>query len=114
MCFHNDFPPVFKIFLFSDKEKRNVYDRGGGMPGHSPSGHGPSFSSRGHFHPTMDPFDVFRHFFGGKDPFDPMFGGDPFNIFPQVSDFLFSMRKGYVLDGRMGTLGWGEVASPPF
>ena len=69
---------------FSDKEKRNLYDRGG-IPGNSHgSSHGPSYSSRNHLHPTMDPFDLFKTFFGGRDPFDPVFGGDPFNIFPQV------------------------------
>eukprot|EP00092_Neocalanus_flemingeri_P019235 GFUD01020837.1.p1 GENE.GFUD01020837.1~~GFUD01020837.1.p1 ORF type:complete len:270 (+),score=58.08 GFUD01020837.1:246-1055(+) len=67
--------------VLSDRDKRATFDRfgsdglrpGGGTtssPGHTFTG---SFSH----HPT-DPFDLFRTFFGGRDPFSDAFGGDPF------------------------------------
>eukprot|EP00088_Acartia_fossae_P001625 TRINITY_DN10648_c0_g1_i5.p1 TRINITY_DN10648_c0_g1~~TRINITY_DN10648_c0_g1_i5.p1 ORF type:complete len:518 (-),score=115.90 TRINITY_DN10648_c0_g1_i5:117-1670(-) len=96
--------------VLSDKEKRSVYDRGGAMPGvnggHAGSGggYGPTFSTRNHFHPTMDPFDLFKTFFGGRDPFDPMFGGDPFNIFPQTR----STRSGDIFDSPFFSASFGN------
>lgn len=41
---------------------------------------GPGF----HFH-TRDPFEIFREFFGGDDPFSGMFGGSMFTDFGGVS-----------------------------
>lgn len=70
--------------VLSDKDKREVYDRygedglrrGGGGGGGSTSSSGPTYSRTFSFHP-MDPFDLFRTFFGNHDPFSDPFG-DPF------------------------------------
>ena len=74
--------------VLSDKDKRAAFDRfgsdglrpGGGSPGHHQHFRG-SFSTN----PT-DPFDLFRTFFGGRDPFSDPFGtGDPFaSMFSQA------------------------------
>ena len=69
--------------VLSDKDKREVYDRygeeglrrGGGGGGGGPTS-GPTYTRHFSFHP-MDPFDLFRTFFGGHDPFSDPFG-DPF------------------------------------
>lgn len=68
--------------VLSDKDKRVTYDRFG-SDGLRPGGgtnSSPSHSFTGTFshHPT-DPFDLFRTFFGGRDPFSDAFGGDPFS-----------------------------------
>lgn len=69
--------------VLSDKDKRATFDRfgsdglrpGGGNSG-SPSHH--TFTGSFSNNPT-DPFDLFRTFFGGRDPFsDPFGGSDPF------------------------------------
>ncbi|XP_014440735.1 LOW QUALITY PROTEIN: dnaJ homolog subfamily B member 3-like [Tupaia chinensis] len=68
--------------VLSDAKKRDVYDRygqagvsggGGGAPFHDPFEDVFSF---------RDPADVFREFFGGRDPFSFDFFGDPLeNVF---------------------------------
>jgi len=66
--------------VLCDKDKRAAFDRygsegmrqGGGMG--SPASHG-GFTFTQH----SDPFEVFRTFFGGRDPFSEAFGEDPFS-----------------------------------
>lgn len=71
--------------VLSDKDKRAAFDRYG-EEGLKPGGGGRSggdFSSSQNFgrhfsYRPMDPFDLFRTFFGGRDPFADAFGNDPF------------------------------------
>ena len=63
--------------VLSDEQMRRRYDRYGkeAVSGNAPA----SAGSRAHgadfaFH---DPFDVFRSFFGGEDPFESFFSGAP-------------------------------------
>ncbi|KAM4606064.1 dnaJ homolog subfamily B member 6b [Polymixia lowei] len=69
--------------VLSDESKRDVYDRygkeglsGGGGGGHYHNGdhYGGGFTFR-------NPEDVFREFFGGRDPFADFFADDPFEDF---------------------------------
>ncbi|CAK6969291.1 dnaJ homolog subfamily B member 6b [Scomber scombrus] len=72
--------------VLSDENKRNTYDRygkeglsqggggGGGGGGHYDHFGGSSFTFR-------NPEDVFREFFGGRDPFADFFADDPFDDF---------------------------------
>ena len=64
--------------VLSDKDKRANFDRYGseGMRAHSGMG-GHRHSSFSH--PATDPFELFRTFFGGRDPFSEAFGEDPFS-----------------------------------
>jgi len=72
--------------VLSDKDKRAAFDRFGSdglRPGGRSTGHH-RFTESFTNSPT-DPFDLFRTFFGGRDPFNDPFGnGDPFaSIFSQ-------------------------------
>lgn len=66
--------------VLSDEEKRRQYDAfgedgpgsGRGSGGAGPSGFPGGFRSGG-FHQHADPFEVFREFFGGRDPFEEFF-----------------------------------------
>ncbi|XP_034024112.1 dnaJ homolog subfamily B member 6b isoform X2 [Thalassophryne amazonica] len=65
--------------VLSDENKRNIYDRYGKEGLSAGGGHydhfgGPSFTFR-------NPEDVFREFFGGRDPFADLFADDPFDDF---------------------------------
>jgi DnaJ-class molecular chaperone len=68
----------------SDKDKREVYDRYGeeglrrGGAGNGPAAASHVYTRNFSFHP-MDPFDLFRSFFGGRDPFGGDAFGDPFH-----------------------------------
>jgi len=67
--------------VLSDADKRAAFDRYG-EEGLSKGGRGrdragPTFS-RSRSYATMDPFDLFRTFFGSGDPFSDPFGNDPF------------------------------------
>lgn len=78
--------------VLSDKEKRDVYDRFGkdGLTGRGGgSGGASSFSFRFH-----DPNEIFKEFFGGRDPFAEMFrsfGGQDFHS----NDESGFMRAGF-------------------
>ena len=58
--------------VLSDKQKRDVYDRYGkeGLTGGSGGSAGPGFNFTFH-----DPNDIFKEFFGGKNPFDDLMSG---------------------------------------
>jgi len=65
--------------VLSDKDKRSAYDRFGSEGMKANSGMGSQhFSSSSGSRPT-DPFELFRTFFGGRDPFSEAFGEDPFS-----------------------------------
>ena len=67
--------------VLSDADKRAAFDRYGeeglSKGGRGRNRAGPTFS-RSHSYATMDPFDLFRTFFGNGDPFSDPFGNDPF------------------------------------
>lgn len=66
--------------VLSDKEKRDIYDRYGkegliqGGGGYNDYDFGGDFHGFHGFH-FRDPEEVFREFFGGRDPFEHFFGG---------------------------------------
>lgn len=74
--------------VLSDKEKRLVYDKYGkdGLLNNGPSTQNFDFGGfdtgfhHGHF-AFRNPEDVFREFFGGRDPFAEMFGSSSFPMF---------------------------------
>ncbi|XP_033762053.1 dnaJ homolog subfamily B member 6-like isoform X4 [Pecten maximus] len=68
--------------VLSDQEKRGIYDKYGkeGLQGHHQNGN--DYDMGGSFHgfhgfQFRDPEEVFREFFGGRDPFASFFGGFP-------------------------------------
>ncbi|XP_038819854.1 dnaJ homolog subfamily B member 6-like isoform X2 [Salvelinus namaycush] len=68
--------------VLSDANKRNMYDRYGkeGLTTNNGGGGG-HYHNGDHFNEGFtfrNPEDVFREFFGGRDPFADFFGGDPF------------------------------------
>nr|QIQ51442.1 DnaJ heat shock protein family Hsp40 member B3 [Capra hircus] len=70
--------------VLSDAKKRNVYDRYGeaGVEGSGRTGGGRPFEDPFECVFTFrDPADVFREFFGGRDPFSFDFFGDPLENF---------------------------------
>lgn len=88
--------------VLSDKQKRDVYDQYGkaGLNGNGGGGGPSSFrfggfrsspffgSGNSHFHQHAhfrDPFDVFREFFGGRDPFADFFSASDFGTDPFVA-----------------------------
>ena len=105
--------------VLSDKDKRASYDRygsegmraGGGRSGGvgSPTHGGFTFTQH------TDPFEMFRSFFGGRDPFSDAFGEDPFstmfagpnsasarsNVFRQDPFFRSTGLAGGVFDDTM-------------
>ncbi|KAM4533658.1 dnaJ homolog subfamily B member 6b [Odontesthes bonariensis] len=99
--------------VLSDENKRNIYDRygkeglsaggGGGGGGHYDHFGGSSFTFR-------NPEDVFREFFGGRDPFADFFADDPFD------DFFGSgrSRQRGASRGRMGGSLFGFGSFPAF
>ncbi|KAG7455151.1 hypothetical protein MATL_G00253550 [Megalops atlanticus] len=99
--------------VLSDANKRNIYDRygkegltgsGGGGGGHFNDHFGGGFTFR-------NPEDVFREFFGGRDPFADFFG-DPF-----ADDFFGGGRRhqrGVSRNRPGGSFFPGFGAFPPF
>uniref|UniRef100_A0A3Q3J7B3 J domain-containing protein n=1 Tax=Monopterus albus TaxID=43700 RepID=A0A3Q3J7B3_MONAL len=68
--------------VLSDENKRNIYDRYGkeGLSGGGGGGGGHYDHFGGGF-TFRNPEDVFREFFGGRDPFADLFADDPFDDF---------------------------------
>jgi len=110
--------------VLTDDKKRRIYDKYGkeGLES-SGGGHGSRNGSRRgdlddddiHVHGFQsfafrDPFDIFREFFGGADPFEEMmdpFGGDPFgNPFGMMGG---SMMGGFSQGRQSGRSGSGLV-----
>ncbi|KAI3355317.1 hypothetical protein L3Q82_018173, partial [Scortum barcoo] len=100
--------------VLSDESKRNIYDRygkeglsagggGGGGGGHYDHFGGGGFTFR-------NPEDVFREFFGGRDPFADFFADDPFDDFFGGSR---SRQRG-ASRGRMGGSVFGFGSFPAF
>ncbi|CAJ1087214.1 dnaJ homolog subfamily B member 6a [Xyrichtys novacula] len=96
--------------VLSDANKRSIYDHYGkeGLTGNS--------GGRDHFHEPFtfrNPEDVFREFFGGRDPFADFFGTDPFSDDP----FFSGARRQQNRSSRNRTGGsfyGGFVGFPPF
>ncbi|XP_011487295.1 dnaJ homolog subfamily B member 6 [Oryzias latipes] len=65
--------------VLSDESKRNMYDRYG-KEGLSGGGGGHQDHFRGGGFTFRNPEDVFREFFGGRDPFADLFGDDSFGV----------------------------------
>ncbi|KAM9349749.1 dnaJ homolog subfamily B member 6a isoform 2-T2 [Symphorus nematophorus] len=103
--------------VLSDANKRSIYDRYGkeGLTGNN-AGRGGHFHNGEHFHEPFtfrNPDDVFREFFGGRDPFADFFGADPFSDDP----FFGSGRRHQSRANRSRTGGsfyGGFVGFPPF
>ncbi|XP_034468653.1 dnaJ homolog subfamily B member 6-like [Hippoglossus hippoglossus] len=103
--------------VLSDVNKRSIYDQYGkeGLTG-SNGGRGGHFHNGDHFHDQFtfrNPEDVFREFFGGRDPFANFFGADPFSEDP----FFGSSRQHQGRANRHRTGGsffGGFVGFPPF
>ena len=107
--------------MLSDESKRRVYDKYG-KRGLETEGQGPGPRNRGeqwqeeeeHVHgfPSFafrDPFDIFREFFGGADPFEEMMGGgpDPFDPFGGMGG-PFGLMGGSMMMGGMGPVMGGH------
>ncbi|XP_027447020.1 dnaJ homolog subfamily B member 3 [Zalophus californianus] len=63
--------------VLSDAKKRDVYDRYGEAGVREGGGGGPCRDPFGYVFTFRDPAEVFREFFGGRDPFSFDFFGDP-------------------------------------
>ncbi|KAG8014376.1 DnaJ-like protein subfamily B member 6, partial [Nibea albiflora] len=94
--------------------KRSIYDRYGkeGLTGNN-AGRGGHFHNGDHFHEPFtfrNPDDVFREFFGGRDPFADFFGADPFG-----EDPFFRRHQNRANRNRTsGSFYGGFVGFPPF
>ncbi|KAK5888334.1 hypothetical protein CesoFtcFv8_014439 [Champsocephalus esox] len=103
--------------VLSDVNKRSLYDRYGkeGLTGNN-GGRGGHFHNGNHFQEPFtfrNPDDVFREFFGGRDPFADFFGADPFCEDP----FFSGGRRHHSQRHRSRTGGsffGGFVGFPPF
>ncbi|XP_037131512.1 dnaJ homolog subfamily B member 6a [Syngnathus acus] len=103
--------------VLSDVNKRSTYDLYGkeGLT-RGARGRGGHFHNEDHFQEPFtfrNPEDVFREFFGGRDPFADLFGADPFGDDP----FFGSGRRHQSRTSRNRTGGsflGGFVGFPPF
>ena len=105
--------------ILSDPERRAAYDASGAGAAHGAG----DFAGAAWGAPTQDPFDLFRAFFGGQDPFQELFGGfgAPFGpaggaAGPSVGGSLMdSMLGGSMLGGSLMRPGGGfEAQSTSF
>ncbi|KAM6900287.1 dnaJ homolog subfamily B member 6b [Xenentodon cancila] len=80
--------------VLSDENKRNVYDRYGKEGLSGGGGHYDNFGNTGFT--FRNPEDVFREFFGGRDPFADFMADDPFD------DFFGGGRQRGASRSRMG------------
>ncbi|MED6235656.1 DnaJ subfamily B member 6 [Ataeniobius toweri] len=92
--------------VLSDENKRSLYDRYGkdglsGAGNHYDNFSHPGFTFR-------NPDDVFREFFGGRDPFASFFVDDPFD------DFFGGSRQRSAHRSRMGGSLFGFGGFPAF
>lgn len=102
--------------VLSDANKRSLYDRYGkeGLSGNR--GRGDHFHNGDHFHEPFtfrNPEDVFREFFGGRDPFADFFGPNLFVDDP----FFGGGQSHHNRSGRSRTgssFFGGFVGFPPF
>ncbi|TWW70878.1 DnaJ -like protein subfamily B member 6-B [Takifugu flavidus] len=85
--------------VLSDENKRNTYDRYGeeGLSGAGGRGGGHFDHFGGHGFTFRNPEDVFREFFGGRDPFADFFA-DPFDDF-------FAAGRSHHRGGNRGRMG---------
>ncbi|KAM9333116.1 dnaJ homolog subfamily B member 6b isoform 1-T2 [Pholidichthys leucotaenia] len=125
--------------VLSDEKKRNIYDRYGkeGLSGGGGGGHYEHFDGGFTF---RNPEDVFREFFGGRDPFanffddsfdDPFFGGSRrsqrtssrngmggsafgFGGFPTFGGGFSGFDSGFSSFGNMGVGGFTSFSSSSF
>ncbi|XP_053357298.1 dnaJ homolog subfamily B member 6b isoform X2 [Clarias gariepinus] len=101
--------------VLSDEDKRSLYDRygkdalsgGGGRGGRYDDHFGGVFTFR-------NPEDVFREFFGGRDPFADLFGDDPFDPFEDFFGFGGGRRQRGVRPRTGGSFFPGFGGFPPF
>ncbi|KAM8823513.1 dnaJ homolog subfamily B member 6b isoform 1-T2 [Spinachia spinachia] len=101
--------------VLSDESQRNTYDRygkeglsAGGGGGRGGGAHYEHFGGGGFT--FRNPNDVFREFFGGRDPFADFFVDDPFNDFFAGSHG----RHGGAFQSRMGGSHFGFGSFPAF
>lgn len=116
----NKFKQIAEAYeVLSDKAKRSLYDRygvdgvkGGGVPTGGPRRsastrrHTSHFDFHHHDFHFRSPFDVFRDFFGDRDPFAEFFNRDPF-----FTSFAFHHIDPF--DNIFGGFGHGFVKRPP-
>ncbi|XP_034717400.1 dnaJ homolog subfamily B member 6b isoform X2 [Etheostoma cragini] len=95
--------------VLSDENKRSTYDRYG-KDGLSAGGGGGHYDHYGGGFTFRNPDDVFREFFGGRDPFADFFADDPFD------DFFGGSRRHQrgTGQGRMGGSLFGFGSFPAF
>ncbi|KAF7706791.1 hypothetical protein HF521_020045 [Silurus meridionalis] len=101
--------------VLSDDDKRSLYDRygkdalsgGGRRGGHYDDHFGGVFTFR-------NPEDVFREFFGGRDPFADFFGDDPFDPFDDFFGFGPGRRQRGTRNRAGGSFFPGFGGFPPF
>ncbi|KAK2859566.1 hypothetical protein Q5P01_004186 [Channa striata] len=97
--------------VLSDEKKRNIYDRYGkqGLSGGGGGGGGEEHFDHFSGFTFRNPDDVFREFFGGRDPFADLFGDDHFDDF-----FGGHSRQRGASRNRMGGSFFGFGGFPGF